>query len=65
MAKRETTDYVILEIRRVGRSEPENLKGIEKVIGQICEQFSKGAVEVAEHTGPNPFYYAPITETLD
>ena len=37
---RETTDYIVLMVSKTGRSEPENLKAIEKIKADICENFT-------------------------
>ena len=62
--KRETTDYVILEISKIGRSEPENLKAIDKIIEQICEEFTGRLQTVGLSTAPVYSYQYPVTETL-
>lgn len=58
----ETTDYIVLKISKVGSSESSNLNAIDEVVHQICEQFSKGTVEVADHDKVYPY---PVTEILD
>lgn len=62
--KRETTDCILLEIRKIGRSEPENLKAIDKIIEQICEDFTGRLQTVGVFTAPVYSYQYPITETL-
>ena len=65
MKTRETTDYIILEISKIGRSEPENLKAIEKITADICEQFTGKWSTVGIYTGPGLGYMGPETVTLE
>ncbi len=58
----ETTDYIVLKISKVGGSESSNLNAIDEIVHQICEQFSKGTVEVANH---DKVYAFPVSEILD
>ena len=65
MAKRETTDYIVLMVSRIGRSEPENLREIEKIKEDICNQFTGKWQTVEEYSGPAYSYQYPVTETLE
>ena len=62
---RETTDYIVLMVSRIGRSEPENLRAIEKIKADICNQFTGKWQTVGEATAPVYSYQYPVTETLD
>lgn len=65
MKKRETTDYIVLMVSKIGRSEPENLKAIEKITADICEQLTGTYQAVGVATAPVYSYQYPVTVTLE
>ena len=63
--KRETTDYIVLMISKIGRSEPENLRAIEDITADICETFTGKLQTVGISTAPVYSYQYPVTYTLN
>ena len=61
---RETTDYIVLMVTKTGRSEPENLKAIDKITADICEKFTSKLQTVGVATAPVYSHQYPVTETL-